>query len=258
MMGVQHFILVNDRSTDDFTTVLAPYIAAGEVELLTLPCPEKWLGRSWTTFQIAVLQSICRQQRGVTRWLALIDLDEFIVPRQAERLLDVLDEYEACGGFYVRWETFGTSYVARLSSDELMTDRLRLRWRFISGREDVLGKSIVKPHRVHQVNNHRCELLPGYDYADSNPGMTDASPRIKIHHYWTRDEHFLLNEKLPRTVQIKGWELSDEKIAFFKDLFNEVRDDGMSRFLPELRQRVFATTLVPAVREPSRHGRDSR
>jgi hypothetical protein len=257
MIGVQHFVLVNDRSTDDFMAVLEPYIEAGEVELLTLPCPPEWHGRTWTSFQCAVLQSICKQQRGVSRWLAMIDLDEFIVPMETEDLLEVLDEHEARGGLYVRWESFGTSRVARLASDDLLTERMYLRWRFIPGR-DVLGKSIVKPHRVHKASIHRCELLPGYDYADSNPGMESPSPHIKIHHYWSRDEYSLLHEKLPRMVQLKGWELDEEKIAFFKELFNEVPDHSMNRFIPELRQRVFSTAPASALRAPDRHGRGSR
>lgn len=257
IIGVQHFVLVDDRSTDDCMAVLRPYIDAGEVELLTLPCPEPWHGRAWTTFQCAVLQSICKQQRGVSRWLALIDLDEFIVPMETEDLLEVLDEHEARGGLYVRWESFGTSHVPRLSSDDLLTERMYLRWRFIPGR-DVLGKSIVKPHRVRKAGIHRCELLPGYDYGDSNPGMESASPRLKLHHYWSRDEHFLLREKLPRMVRIKGWEIDDDKIAFFKELFNEVPDHSMNRFVPELRKRVFATAHTPAPRALARNGRGSR
>jgi len=257
MIGVQHFVLVNDRSTDDFMAVLRPYIDAGEVELLTLPCPSEFHGRAWTTFQCAVLDAICKQQRGVSRWLALIDLDEFIVPMETEHLLEALDEHEALGGLYVRWEPFGTSHVARLSSDDLLTERLYLRWQFIPGR-DVLGKSIVKPHRVRRTGIHRCELLSGYDYVDLNPGMESASPRIKIHHYWTRDEHFLVNEKLPRTAQFKEWKLDDEKIAFFKELFNDVPDHGMKRFIPALKERVFSTTLSPALRARVRNGRGSR
>jgi hypothetical protein len=105
----------------------------------------------------------------------------------------------------------------------------------------MLGKSIVKPHRVLHPNIHRCELLPGYEYLDSNPGMENEFPRIKVNHYWTRDEHFLLHEKIPRTEKIKGWRLDEAEIERFRNMFNEVPDDSMERFLPELRRRVFAT-----------------
>lgn len=238
LVGVQHFLLVNDRSLDNFLDVLRPYIDAGEVELFDSPCPKKWQ-RHWEEYQRALLQIFCQQLRGVSRWLALIDVDEFIVPTEGNNLVEFLRKHEDRGAIYIRWEPFGTSYVKKLLDTELLTERLCLKWKFIKG-HDMLGKSIVKPHAVLEPDIHSCTLLPGYEYIDSNPGMEDEDPQIKVHHYWSRDEHFLLNEKLPRTKRIKGWRLDPEKIEFFKQLFNDVPDRGMERFIPELQRRVFS------------------
>lgn len=168
----------NDRSTDDFLDVLRPDISAGEVQLLQSPCPEVWQGEGWVKYQCAVLGSLCKQLRGVSRWLARIDLDEFIVPREADNLIEFLVDYEDYGGVYIRWEPFGTSCVARLAEDDLLTEKLNMKWKFVSG-HDMLGKSIVKPHRVASQEVHRCELVPGYRYVDFNPGMTEESPICK-------------------------------------------------------------------------------
>lgn len=238
MMGVQRFVLVNDRSTDNFQDVLRPYIDAGDVQLLASPCPEHWQGAAWVKYQCAIFRAFCEQLRGVSRWLALIDIDEFIVPAHADNLVELLADHEEFGGIYIRWDAFGTSYVPRILDSELLTEKLHLKARFIKGR-DMLGKSIVKPHRVLHTDVHRCELLPGYEYLDSNPGMEDESPRIKVNHYWTRDEHFLLNEKLPRTARIKEWNVDEERIELYRHAFNDVPDHSMERFLPELRRRVF-------------------
>jgi Glycosyltransferase family 92 len=239
MMGVQLFVLVDDRSEDNYLTILQHYIDRGEVELFHRPCPENLRGRGWIQYQWAVICALLDRLRGVSRWLALIDTDEFIVPTETGSLIDYLNDYEDCGGIYVRWEPFGTSHVPRLSASDLLTERMVLKWKFVKGYE-MLGKSIVKPHRVLRPNIHNCELLPEYEYVDSNPRMEDESPEIKLHHYWTRDEHFFFNEKLPRTAKIKGWEINQERIEYFKRLFNDVQDDSMKRFLPELRRRVFS------------------
>lgn len=237
MAGVQHFVLVNDRSRDDFSRVLRPYQERGEVELIDRPCPPRSRDR-WVSYQRTVLQGLCKGLRGVSRWVALIDLDEFLVPAEGETLPGLLAEHEAYGGLYVRWEPFGTGYVSQLGDNELLTERLMLKWQFIRG-HDMLGKSIVQPLRVRRVGIHVSELLPGSAYFDSNPGMASATARIRVHHYWSRDERFLLDVKLPRTARIKGWQLDAERIAFFKTLFNDVPDAAMQRFAPELRRRVF-------------------
>lgn len=248
MVGVQYFVLADDRSSDDFARVLEPYIAAGEVELLALPCPAALQEQGWTTYQTAALQALCERLRGVARWVALVDIDEFIVPSGDETLPALLRDHEALGALYVRWEPFGTSYVAALGATDLLTERMRLKWRFTPG-HDMLGKSIVKPHRVQSAGIHRCALVRGYDYSDTNPGMASPTARLKVHHYWSRDEDFLLRVKLPRTGRIKGWTYDAERIAFFKRLFNDVPDDTMTRFIPELRRRVFgaAAPRRPAV-----------
>jgi hypothetical protein len=175
--------------------------------------------------------------RGVSRWAALIDLDEFIVPMDTTNALDFLRKYEDRGAIYVRWEPFGTSYIPKLPPNALVTESFHLKWKFIKGHE-MLGKSIVKPHRVVDPNIHTCTLLPEYSYFDSNPDMQNEFPQIKLHHYWSRDEEFLINEKLARKVRINGWKINKKKIEFFKHLFNDVPDDGMKRFTPELKRRM--------------------
>jgi hypothetical protein len=238
IIGVQHFVLVDDRSSDNFRDILRPYVDAGDVELFSRPCPEDMRGRNWPEYQRIVQEALVAHSRGVSRWLALIDTDEFIVPSQMNSVIKFLRDYEHCGGLYVRWEPFGTSYVAKLSDGELLTQRMYLKWRFRKG-HDMLGKSIVKPHLVLRANIHRCELVPGVTYFDSNPGMQDIAAPIKIHHYWGRDETFLLTQKLPRTAKIKGWDIDHEKERYFIHLFNEVPDHTMCRFARELRTRVF-------------------
>ncbi len=256
MMGVQRFVLVDDRSRDDYARVLAPYVAAGEVEVVRRPAPPRRRQRdAWIEYQRATLDAQLRRLRGVARWVALIDVDEFIVPSGGETVPELLTAHEDRGALYVRWEPFGTSYVKRLRARDLLTERMVLKWRFIAG-HDMLGKSIVKPHRVRRAGIHRCELLPGFSCVDSNPGMASAAAPIKVHHYWSRDERYLVDVKLPRTARIKGWVLDDERVAFFKTLFNDVPDHGMKRFAVELRRRVFGRTApVPGARRRTARAR---
>ena len=242
MMGVDHFVLVNDRSRDDFGAVLKPYIDADVVRLFSHPCPVPLQGPQWPEYQRRILEALLQKLTGVARWVALIDVDEFLVPTDARSILEFLADHEDAGGVYVRWQPFGTSYVPRLAAGELLTERLRLSWRFVPGYE-MLGKSVVKPHRVRHANIHRSTLHSGFAYVDANPDMQSASPAIKVHHYWSRDEHFLFNVKLPRTAAIKGWQIDDARLEYFRTLFNDVPDDSMTRFVPALQARVFGDAV---------------
>jgi hypothetical protein len=233
LVGVQHFVLINDRSDDDFEAVLRPYVEAGEVDLVSEPSPVHLQTLGWLGYQLEAVCAMVVGSVGVARWLALIDLDEFIVPGPFDTLVDALAEYEEFGGVYVRWNQFGTSGIRKLAADRLLTEQLRCRSATPNAEE--LGKSIVKPHRVRLPNIHECALVPGYAYADCG-----VDSRIVINHYWSRDEEFLIDRKIPRKQRVRGWDVDAETVERIKSLFNDVRDDSMGRFLPELRRRVFA------------------
>ncbi|MEO1221536.1 MAG: glycosyltransferase family 92 protein [Pseudomonadota bacterium] len=239
-LGVQHFLLVNDRSNDNYQSVLGSYVDAGVVTLLESPCPEDLRGKRWPDYQRGLYASLCKETAGQVRWLALIDVDEFLVPGTFGRSIpQVLGDFEGIGAVYVRWEPFGTSYLPRLDPGRPMIDQLRLKWRFRAGHE-MLGKSIVKPHCVSRANIHLHELLPGCATHDLNPGMRYEEAELKLYHYWSRDEQYLFDVKLPRSGKIKGWDLDEIGEDYFKNLFNEVEDGVMPDYAKIVQRRLEA------------------
>ena len=238
MVGVEHFILVNDRSDDDYRAALAPYLAQGVITLIERECPPSLRGRGWTEYQRAVLDGLCREAAGKIRWLALIDVDEFLVPADDADLVRLLARYEDYGAVHVRWEPFGTSYLPRLDPERLLIEQLRLKARFRPDRE-MLGKSIVKPHRVSGANIHMSQLGGDYRCHHIDPGLQPGPP-LKLHHYWSRDERYLFEIKLPRSAAIKGWRVEDCAGDYFRTLFNEVPDASMARYFAPLRRRLDA------------------
>lgn len=240
MLGVQHFYLVNDRSLDDYGAVLAPYQAADLVTLIERPCPERLADRGWIEYQRGIYQALCGELAGRVSWLALIDVDEFLVPESEEESVpDVLARHAGCAAVHVRWEPFGTSHLASLDPALPMLAQLRLKWRFRAGHE-MLGKSIVRPERVTKANIHHCELAQGEVEHDCNPQMARATAELKLYHYWSRDERFLWEVKLPRTAAIKDWDLERIGKQYFHDLFNEEHDTVMPRYLDRLVGRLQA------------------
>jgi hypothetical protein len=237
MIGVQRFFLVNDRSVDDYDSVLRPYCDSGIVQILEFPCPERLVGRSWKQYQCGLISAFCRELRGIARWLALIDADEFIVPTAEPTALDYLRAHEDKGAVYAEWQMFGTSGVSKLAESELLTERMT--WRMAAPHRGAqMGKSIVKPHRVQYPNIHRCELQPGFSYPEAQVIKDSAHGVLQLNHYWTRDEDFLVNEKLPRKAATKGWMLSPELLDFHRTAYNDVEDRTISRFVPELKRRM--------------------
>lgn len=103
LMGVDHFYLYNNLSDDDYSSVLNSYI---DQEIVTLrDWPEIWRRET----QSNVYKDCLDRCRHESRWVAFIDLDEFLFPPNAGSLPEVLSEYESFPGIIVNWQVYGSS-----------------------------------------------------------------------------------------------------------------------------------------------------
>src|SRR6476646_7565853 len=89
LMGVEHFYLYNHRSQDHYKEVLKPYIAAGLVELIDKPKVANRI-KVFNRLQCKCYTECLRQARGICKWVAFIDIDEYLFPVCAGDLPAVL------------------------------------------------------------------------------------------------------------------------------------------------------------------------
>ncbi|MFM8856637.1 MAG: glycosyltransferase family 92 protein, partial [Actinomycetota bacterium] len=98
LMGAEHFFLYDDRSSDEFMTVLQPWIDNGRVTLR----PSK--GRK----QKVIYNHCLRHGAARCRWIAFIDLDEFLFSPEAVTLPVALERYSSVPAVFVHWILFGS------------------------------------------------------------------------------------------------------------------------------------------------------
>ena len=153
MMGVQHFRLYNNDSTDAYEYVLAPYIERGEVELLDWPSSAQDLKNWCHNTQWPQCQDAVRSFMGKSKWLALIDIDEYLFPLEHSTMTEFLKEYEQYPAVMLNWQCFGTSCVKEIPKERLMVEMLHMKAREKSVRNFPV-KSIVRPELVDLKQNN--------------------------------------------------------------------------------------------------------
>ncbi len=246
-VGVQHFFLFNDQSEDNFVEVLAPYIEAGELDLYEWPIPKDI---PWIPQQQACFNEGLRITNGVSRWVAFIDTDEFLFPVTQERLVDVLKEYEKFGGIKVHWVMYGTSDVPKIPEGRLMIETLTRRLSSSHWRNTTGGKSIVKPHRARSSGNIHTFVYknPYYAVYEGKKRSSGYSlKRLRINHYWTRDEDFFYKVKFPRHEKCERQKASVteadyEGVQPMLKRMNGVEDKAIFRFIPRLKEKMFPSS----------------
>jgi hypothetical protein len=240
LVGVEHFILYNNNSTDHYLEVLDPYIKEGVVELIEWPSnPEEddWLHFSFT-IQTNAYNDAINKSKNCSKWIALIDIDEFIIPVIDSSLPECLEKrYPHVSGVNINWQCYGTSHIQKLDPSIPMTAQLVMKIGK-DHKENQLCKSIVQPVHVETCTNpHFCRFIPPHYGTDTKfrpcegCSLTIEIDVLRINHYWTKDVWFLSNVKLPRHQK---WGGTMDTIMNRAGLMNEERDEIMMRFVPDL------------------------
>ncbi|MBP3517811.1 MAG: glycosyltransferase family 92 protein [Parabacteroides sp.] len=188
-MGVEKFYIYDNESADGTKEVLAPYIESGVVEYTFFPGQKR---------QLAAYDDCFERHRTEARWIAVIDLDEFIVPVKDETIPAFLHRMEAFSSVEINWLVYGSGGAKKREAGGVME-----RFRSHSLPEHRLNthvKSIVDPRRVCTMTGcHEAARLSGHS-ADSHgevlkKGFRDRRPQqdvIRINHYAVKSyEEFL-------------------------------------------------------------------
>lgn len=217
LVGVQHFYLYNNSSSDNFKIILSPYIKNGEVELIDWNYRDNnkhadnifdddtdtGTTRLGTTFQTDAYNDALIRCRGKTKWIAFLDLDEFLFPVQTMTLQEILHSYESFGGVTANWVCFGTSNIDKIPASGFSIEYL------LKGLPNKHVKSIVRPERVSQfINMHYAIYKNGY-FAVSEENIRCDGPfnekmpikKLRINHYWSRDGFNFMTHKLQSRMQ---------------------------------------------------------
>jgi glycosyl transferase family 92 len=240
LVGVERFFLYNNESTDEHMEVLAPYIDEGIVE--------------WEDFpgfppQLACYQHVIDTRRDAARWIAFIDVDEFLFSPTWLPIPEILREFEDHNGVAVNCAVFGTSghqtpppgLVLENYTRRLGLERPRTR----------TVKAIVNPQTVRRAG-HSAHYFIYHDKVRAvdelgrtvKGTMNDSASveRLRINHYFTRSQEERMRKLAAPRVD-NGEPKPAEGVEERDRRLNEEYDDLIQHYLPELRA---ALGLEPA------------
>lgn len=251
MLGVDHFLLYNDRSVDHWAEVLEPYISSNLVEVIewsALPGVAIFPGH-----QTAAYKDGLRRSKGNTKWLAFIDIDEFILPKKNATILECINQFfPNADGVYICWRNFGTNNVY-INPGEPILMQLTAASHPLHSR-NASGKSIVKVDEVvidEVWSPHQLVLRQGAQYyngsgrpldfkgADLQVDPQHTSDHIQINHYAMRDENFYQNVRLPKAISREYGELN--LLKEHHQSFNYTQDYLMINFLEDNYPAMYRT-----------------
>jgi hypothetical protein len=253
LVGADHFFLYDNGSVDNHLEVIGPYLDAGVVDLHEWPVHPGLK---------PAFDHCVEQHRSDSRWIAFIDIDEFLFSPTGAPLPDSLRDYEAWPGVGVNRVPFGPSGHQTRPAGLVIESYVR--------RPKVMQtaiKSIVDPRAVE-----RCKGAHSFIYRDgrcavderkrmldparqvsqevaragrtprSNRGFTESfsAERLRINHYATKSaEEWDAKLALPQpdTGTKRPPEIRDRLLT----RLDAVPDDGsIMQYVPALRAALAA------------------
>jgi len=104
LVGVQHFYIYDNDSDDNTKELLTPWIENGDITYTF------WPGKGR---QLDAYNDTLRRYRNDSKYLAVIDADEFLMPINKvdikERLDEIISSNSHAGGVAINWCMFGSS-----------------------------------------------------------------------------------------------------------------------------------------------------
>lgn len=233
LLGVDHFYLYDYGSTDDFKEVLQPYIQEGIVTLVFWPITSLFEDKAllWSLgVQIAAYENALLLRCKETNWLVFLDIDEFLVPAQANTLPELLHMYQDKPGITVSSQCFNGITDSRRN---LVIENILLVDAPKSKPEKEVSKTLFKPALCDGFTwpPYRCS------FKQNQHPIRISSRELRINKYINRSADVstfpsrkiafdsLLNEQYTAELLSQGYQIEDQ-------------EQSIQRFVPTLLQKM--------------------
>ena len=262
MIGFDRIVVYHNESTDDTEAVLIKLQEAGIVEYRNWSTPtettlQRLAGligyRNGTNSAGAHIQTLAyrdglkRLKRSV-EWICLIDIDEFVVIPGVDDIHAFLERYKDESAIAINWKIFGTSHREKIEPGLVIERFLRCAKRLHGGNKAV--KTLARCSALIDPNLHNHQFAAGVHYrtvtgavVPPKLGRIVGSPThdiIRLNHYFTKSrEEWEAKVARGRATKPTGHPNKFRTEQHFRrNDRNEVSDDYMLKFAPEIRKRL--------------------
>ncbi len=246
-IGVDHFFLYDNGSTDELHEVLRPYADYGVVT--TVYFPMRGLQRDANNH-------VVRFFGDTTEWIAYVDIDEFLVPENDESISEVMARYPDAEQVLLSRKEFCYS-GHRTPPTGLVTENYREHSVQVPrvGTSEILAKPIIRPRGTARVGIHNATTVHGRTVNTAGEPTSEratviADPsyaNLQMNHYFTKSWQEFQAKRNRATTSTHSFQLPD--VPF--DIPATV-DHVIDRWQP--RTRALMDEMGQLSRSPSRYG----
>ena len=182
ILGVEHFYIYDNESARPLSERLSKPFYQNMCTIIPFPGKIQ---------QMNAYNHCVNNYRNDTKWLIIVDGDEFILPKKENHwsLRDFLNEYEDAQAIGINWKMFGSNFHNEIQDGFHIEKYTRC-----ENNQGFLIKTICQPRFVHNVPNpHYVNVHDPSKYIDPHRRVISGPINhnytidiIQINHYWLK------------------------------------------------------------------------
>ena len=188
--------------------------------------------------QIPAYNDCIEKTKNETKWLIIVDGDEYIYPKEDFSLRDFINRYENYHAIGINWVMFGSSFHEKFQNGILID-----KYRHCENKQNHHIKTICQPKfTINMADPHHVNLNDKSKYIDPNYNIISGPfnnnytiNKIQINHYHLKSrEDTHAKKKRATPDRIETWVGPDDSI--FHQLSNDIIDNGIcEKYLEHLK-----------------------
>lgn len=241
LVGVDHFYLYNNNSLDRPAGILKSYIDKGIVTLIHWP---DRLGQQRDTFMWSLGVQISAYENAIywaalkeTTWLAILDIDEFLVPSTENNLVEMLEKYKQYPGVVLSKAYYDASSADVSPSGSLIIESIGM---IENPFREFLPKSVEKMIFRPKM----CESFTWTPYRcvfkKNQQPIVLTKLEMRVNHYSNRSKKVLEGERNKRVLHIDQRFCGEQQVSELLHAGYAIEDaeKAVYRFVPEVLRRM--------------------
>lgn len=243
LIGIEHFYLYNNFSTDNYKEILRPYVDNNIVTLIEWPVKYG---------QIPAYEDFRYKYKSESRWVAFIDLDEFICPYEEKNIGDWLKKFEKYPSIKIYWKMFGTNGIIEADSNKCVIEQYTNSWKGLRNAGKIIWNTDFEPHEMY-MEHLFCQYkifgkmfrLPSinesYHFISCpNAEKTPQNNTLQLNHYWSKSILEYIKKTNRGDAYSEEMDANRLDLEFFYQFENKniSEDKKIYRFLAQLKIRL--------------------
>lgn len=214
LQGIDHFYIYDNDSSDNLEEVLTPYIKENYVTYIKYP------GKN---MQYKIYNDALEKFKTESKWLAPLDIDEFVYAPNHETIKTYLKENEKYNQICIKWLTYGSSGLEK-QPEGLVIENFKMREKASC----QTMKSIIQATNAILMFVHKHSVL----------GLTKNSPveEIRCNHYYTKSKEEFINKKMVRGSSVDN--ITYTITSFEKHDKNEISDPMPIEIVDKIKENL--------------------